>query len=163
MVVDPPQQHALVADHDASLVKLLRSLFGDPRYLVGVVKVRMQGHRLAALLGLVRHVDQCRAPCIRRVEYAAGCHGQPFGSKSEAADMWDVEEAVTNHLDVFRLEIVRVAPRDDNVLELMGVFDVGKDLIPATTGRLERGLGDLVGVGADAISSRAVATVRRTD
>src|SRR5699024_6751556 len=53
VVVDAPEQDGLVTNHDTSLKKLLASLFGDPRDLVGMVEMRMKGHGFASLLGLV--------------------------------------------------------------------------------------------------------------
>lgn len=116
VVVDAPQQHALVANSHACLVEPLRGHLCDPRDLVGVVEVRVEGHGLARRLGLLGDINEGIRPPVRAVDQAARGDRQALGGEAEPADVRDADEALADHPDVLGLQVVRVSARDDNVL-----------------------------------------------
>ena len=61
------------------------------------------------------------------------------------------------------LQVVGVAARDHNVLQLGLAGDVGEGFFPAAAARFERGFGYCGGVGADGVGARAEGAVGRAD
>ena len=136
IIVDTPQQHTLIANGHARLQEPLRRHFGDPRELVRVVEVRVDGHRLPRPPCLVGDVNDGRRPAIFGIEQARGSDRQALGGEAEAADVRDTNEALADHLDVLWLQEIRVSAGNNNVLDLgVGVY-VGEDFVPS----LARGL-----------------------
>lgn len=123
----------------------------------------MQGDRLPGPPRGGGDLGQGGGPPVVRVQQAGGRDGQPLGGEPEPTDVRDPDEALADGPDVLRLEVVRVAARDDNVLELRGGFDVGEDFVPAPAGRLEGGLGYLVCVGTYGVGTCAKGAVGWAD
>lgn len=153
VVVHTPQQHALVAHHDAGGEELAARGAADPGDLAQVVEVRVHGDHLPALLAFVGDGDEGRGPGVGRVEDARRAHGEPFGREAEAADVRDREEAHADVVELVGCEIIGVAAGDDDVGEGGRGFDVGEHLVPASARRLQGVLGYGVRVGADGVGS----------
>lgn len=110
-----------------------------------------------------RDARQRRRPPVAGVEDAAGRDGETLGREAEAADVRDGDEPLADVLELLRVEVVRVAARDDDVLQLRGRFDVLEDFLPAAACGLEGGLGDGVGVGTDGVGAGAEGAVGGAD
>lgn len=113
--------------------------------------MRMPRHGFPSLLRLVRNMNQGVHPSVRLIEHPAGGDRQPFRGESEALDIGHGDEPLADHGQLLGLEVVRVAARDDDVLELGPALDVSERLFPASAGWFERGLGYCVGVGTNCI------------
>lgn len=153
IIIHTPQQHRLISHRDPGLQQLLRRLRRDPRDLVRVVEVRMHRDTFPRGPRPRRDAGQGRQPPVAGVEEAAGRHRQALGGEAEPADVRDIDETLADVLDVLWIEIVGVAARDHDVLELRGGFDVVEDFLPAATGGLEGRFGYGVGVGAYGVGS----------
>ena len=163
VIIDTAKEDRLVSNHDTCLKQLLAGLCGYPRDLVRVVKVRVPCHGLASLLCLVGYVDQGIDPAVGLVEDSGRGNAEPLGSEAESLDVRDADQALANHLQLVRLEIIRVASRDDNVLQSGLAFNVRKDRLPAPAGRLQGFLCYGVCVRSDRIRPGTVHAVCGTD
>jgi hypothetical protein len=116
IVVHPTQQDSLVAYRDACL--------RNPRDLVRVVEVRVQRHRFSNGLTLVGDRYESAGPLIVRIQYTTGRHRQAFGGKTKAADVGHGDQALPDHVELVRLEVIGVPARDHNVMKAILALNV---------------------------------------
>ncbi|MNS75214.1 hypothetical protein D3C72_1087180 [compost metagenome] len=161
-VVDVALQHALVADVDAAVEEHVHRLLGDPGDLVGVVEVRVEGDLLAQLLAERGHFGQGVEPGGVRDDLHRH-HGRALGGEADAADVGEVQQRLADVLEVGGRQLVHVATRDDDVLELGAAGDILVDLGPALGRGQHVDLLDLLGVGADGVGAGAEAAVHGAD
>lgn len=123
----------------------------------------MPSNRLACCFCFRRDASQSRSPSIATVQNTNRCDGQALGRKSESSDVRNADKTFAYVLDLIRLQVVRVTTGDHNVLNLRSGLNILKDCVPSSLGRLEKGLGDAVGVGTNGIGASAKDAVSRAD
>lgn len=123
----------------------------------------MPSNRLACCFCFRRDAGQSRKPSIAAVQNTNGRDGQALGRKSESSDVRNADKTFAYVLDLIRLQIVRVTTGDYNVLNLRSGLNIFKDCVPSSLGRLEKSLGDTVGVGTNGIGASAKDAVGRAD
>jgi hypothetical protein len=163
IIIHAAKQDALIADHNPILKQLLRRLARDPRELARVVEMRVNSNLFTSLLATLRQSNQLPSPRVLRIQGPGGRNAQSFGGDAETSDVRNGEHAVADGAQLFRVQVIRVTTRDDNVLDGWRGGDVGEGVFPAAFAGLVGGLDDGIRVAADSVGARAVSAVQATD
>ena len=159
-VVDPPLQHALVAHGDAALEQLVHRRLGDRRDLARVVEVGVEHDLLVAAAPLLHDPGQRVRPGVVGQDLLRH-HRRSLGRVAHPPDVVDRQQRLADLRDLLGPQLVRVAARDDDVLQLGPRADVVERLLPALHVHLELELRHLFRVDADRVAARAEAAVDR--
>ncbi len=89
-----------------------------------MVEVSVQGHVLARLPGLVGDANQSVRPLVGRVDEPARRNRESFGGEPESLDVRHADEPVADLLENMRLQVIRIAPRDHDVVKVLFAGDV---------------------------------------
>jgi hypothetical protein len=143
---------------DAALEELVHGALGDLRDLARVVEVRVEDDLLVQLAPVL---DDARERVRPRLvgEDLLRHDGRALGREAHAPHVLDAEQRLADERDLLGAQLVHVAARDDDVLELGARADVLERLLPAVGVDLELELRDLLRVDADGVAARAEAAV----
>ncbi len=115
-IIDSGLKNRLISQGNPTLKQDVHRLPGDLGNLVRIVEVSVQANVFVELATEFVDGGECIEPLVVG-QNLHGHHSRALGRKTNAPDVWHIEQALADHLDVFCRQVECVAARDDNIFE----------------------------------------------